>query len=202
MQMELEDDLPMSASLRLEWAESAHRKPVIVSLSAHQFSRTFPSSFKASATGKAAMIEDKLQQTKPGPPPLQMTPVSQAYAQSRVEIFDQRAAAWCAAQRLGYGGVDVVKRAADAGKQAIPSLPERARRFGLAVQDADLAHESARHVVRSRNGVEFFVEQARESEQSVALVLQCTADRRVRVVIPERVRRAGRPGWLRGPRRR
>ena len=148
MQMEVGDDLPMSASLGLEWAESEQRKPVIVRLAAHQFPRTFSSSFKASAPGKAAMIEDKLQQTKPGPPALQMTPVSQADAQSRVEIFDQRAAAWCAAQRLRYGGVDVVKRATDAGKQAIPSLPERARRFGLAMQDADLAHESARHVVR------------------------------------------------------
>ncbi|UIF88468.1 hypothetical protein KAF44_26400 (plasmid) [Cupriavidus necator] len=65
------------------------------------------------------MIEDELQQTKPDPPALQMTPVSQAYAQSRVEIFDQRAAAWCAAQRRGYGGVDVVKRATDAAKERV-----------------------------------------------------------------------------------
>src|ERR1700679_2613147 len=172
MQMEVGDDLPVSASLRLERAESEQRKPVIVGLGAHQFSRTFSSSFRASAAGKAAMIEDKLQQTKPGPSALQMTPVSQAYAHSRVEIFDQRAAAWCAAQRPGYGSVDVVKRATDAGQQATPSLPERARRFGPAMQDADLAHEITRHVVRLRNGVEFVVEQARESEQPVALVLQ------------------------------
>ena len=116
MQMEVGDDLPMSASLGLEWAESEQRKPVIVRLAAHQFPRTFSSSFKASAPGKAAMIEDKLQQTKPGPPALQMTPVRQADAQSRVEIFDQRAAAWCAAQRLRYGGVDVVKRATEIGR--------------------------------------------------------------------------------------
>ncbi len=42
------------------------------------------------------------------------------------------------------------------------------------MQHADLAHEMARPVVRSCNGVEFCVEQARESEQAVALVLQGT----------------------------
>ncbi len=113
--MEAGDDLPMSGSLRLEWAESEQRQPVIVRLVAHQFPRALSSSLRASAAGKAAMVEDKLQQTKPGPPALQMTPVGQVDAQSRVEIFDQRAAAWCAMQRPGYGGVDAVKRAADAG---------------------------------------------------------------------------------------
>ncbi|RZF26116.1 hypothetical protein EVC45_30225 [Paraburkholderia sp. UYCP14C] len=77
----------MSDALRLEAAESEQRKPVIVRLAAHQFPRALSSALRTSATGKAAMIEDELQQTKPDPPALQMTPVSQAYAQSRVEIF-------------------------------------------------------------------------------------------------------------------
>ncbi|MGF6971908.1 hypothetical protein QFZ94_000335 [Paraburkholderia sp. JPY465] len=75
VQMEAGDDLPISGSLRLEWAESEQRQPVIVRLAAHQFPRALSSSLRASAAGKAAMVEDKLQQTKPGPPALQMTPV-------------------------------------------------------------------------------------------------------------------------------
>src|SRR6202789_1440480 len=130
MQMEVGDDLPVSASLRLERAESEQRKPVIVGLGAHQFSRTFSSSFRASAAGKAAMIEDKLQQTKPGPSALKITRVNQAYENSGGEIFVQGGASLCAAKRPGYGSVDVLKRAPDAGQQPTPSLPEPARSFG------------------------------------------------------------------------
>lgn len=53
-----------------------------------------------------------------------------------------------------------------------PALPERGRRFGLAMQHAGRTHEFGRDVVSARDRVEPAVQHASEREQIVPLVLQ------------------------------
>jgi hypothetical protein len=60
----------------------------------HRFSRTFADPLAAPAAHEAAMIEEELQQAQPGAATVQMATPCHAVAQPRVEIFDQRAAAW------------------------------------------------------------------------------------------------------------
>lgn len=102
---------------------------MLVRLAAHQFPWTPADPFSTPAAYEAPVIEDELQQGQPGAAAVQMTAVRRAGAHPRVEIFNHRAAAWRALQRVGHGGVDVVKLATHAGKQMVPALSECARRF-------------------------------------------------------------------------
>src|SRR5260370_29872761 len=157
---------------RLKWPESEQRQPVFVRLAAHQFPGTPARTFGASATHETPMAEGKLQQAEPGASTFQMSPVRQADTNARVEVLDHRAAAWRALHGVGHGGMDALKLAAHAGKQMVAALPERARRFGLAMQQTARAYEFGRHLVSSRDRLEVRIQHTGESEQIVSLILQ------------------------------
>jgi len=138
-------------------------------LSRHRFARTFAGSLRAPAAHEAAMIEEELQQTQPSAATVQMAPQRQAVAQPRVDIFNQRAAAWGAAHGLRDCRVDLVELAAHGGMQPTPALPEGIQGVGLAMQQARGADQIVRHSRRERDGGQLVIKHAGEGEQVIAL---------------------------------
>src|SRR5258708_33358497 len=109
--------------------------------SRHRFTRTFADPLAAPAAHEAPVIEEELQQTKPGAATVQMAPQAQAVAQPRVEVFNERAAAWRALHGLRDRGPDPVELAPHGGMQAGPALPEGARGVGVAMEQTSCRHQ-------------------------------------------------------------
>jgi len=142
--------------------------------SRHRFTRIF----SAPAAHEAPLIEEEMQQAQLGAATAEVAPQRQAVAQPRVEVFNQRAAAWRTLHGLRDRGPGTVELAPHGGMQPVPALPECAR----CVRHCDAADTwrgpdspALPPRARWRPGCASIL--AGEGEQVVVLVLQGDAHR-------------------------